>query len=199
MPKRVILITGTPAVGKTTLAQKLTTQLHSQYVNLTDYAKQEHLILEEDTQRDTLIIDEVKMKRKLKTLITKTEGDVVVDGHYAAAVVPPSLVTYVFVLRRHPAELQKLMQQRGYSTTKQAENLQAEILDVCLTEAIQTQKHAQICELDTTNKPAPDLLTEVLAVLDGKKACYTGTVDWLGTLEREGKTDQYLKDPNENS
>jgi adenylate kinase len=194
MPNRVILITGTPATGKTTLAQNLASQLHAQYVNLTDFAKQEQLILEVDPQRDTLIIDETKMKRKLRTLITKAQTDVVIDGHYAAAVVSPTLATHVFVLRRHPKELQQFMQQRGYSPAKQDENLAAEILDVCLTETLQTQKLAQICELDTTAKPPEAVLADVLAVLEGKKSCYTKIINWLGTLEREGTLSLYLKE-----
>jgi adenylate kinase len=192
MPKRVILITGTPAVGKTTLAQKLAQTLNAQHINLTYFAKQNHLILEEDTQRDTLIIDEAKMKRKLRSTITKTEADVVVDGHYAAAVTPKSLVTNVFVLRRNPHQLRSLLQQRGYSTQKQNENLQAEALDVCLVEALQNQDKQKICEIDTTNQTTDETLTDALAVLEGKKACYIGIVDWLSMLEREGKTDEYL-------
>ena len=37
--KRVILITGTPCVGKTTTAKSLATKLGAQYINLTDFAK----------------------------------------------------------------------------------------------------------------------------------------------------------------
>ena len=192
MNKRVILITGTPAVGKTTLAKKLAQQLNAQYINLTELAQKEHLALEKDTQRDTTIIDETKMRRKLKTIITKTENDIIIDGHYAAAVTPKTLVTHVFVLRRNPMELREFMKQRGYSEPKQDENLSAEILDVCLVEAIRTQK-GKVCELDVTGKTVEDTLERVLAVLEGKRQCSVGCVDWLGMLEREGKTDEYLK------
>ena len=192
MNKRVILITGTPAVGKTTLAKKLATQLNAQYINLTELSEKEHLALEKDKQRDTTIIDEVKMRRTLKTIITKTEADIVIDGHYAAAVTPKTLVTHVFVLRRNPMELREFMRQRGYSEPKQNENLAAEILDVCLVEAIRTQK-GKVCELDVTGKTVEDTLDSVLAVLEGKRKCYVGCVDWLGMLEREGKVDEYLK------
>ncbi len=71
MKKRVILITGTPCVGKTTLAQKLAQTLNAQYINLTDLAEQENLTLGKDKERDTTIIDEVKMRRKLKQIIEK--------------------------------------------------------------------------------------------------------------------------------
>jgi adenylate kinase len=190
--KRVILITGTPAVGKTTLAKKLAARLSAQYVNLTELAEREHLAQEKDTQRDTTIIDETKMRRKLKAIITKTDADTVIDGHYAAAVTPKTLVTHVFVLRRNPTDLREFMKKRGYSEPKQNENLSAEILDVCLVEAIRTQK-GKVCGLDVTGKTVEDTLDRVLAVLDGKRQCSVGCVDWLGMLEREGKLDEYLK------
>ena len=85
------------------------------------------------------------------------------------------------------------MKRRGYNQAKQDENLAAEILDVCLVEALQKQEKQKICELDTTGKTADETLNEVLAVLNGKKQCYVGTVNWMGLLEREGKLDEYLK------
>ncbi len=193
MNKRVILITGTPCVGKTTLAKKLAETLNAQYINLTELAETENLILEKDPQRDTAIINEIKMRRKLKQLITKSENaNVIIDGHYATAVTPKMLVTHVFVLRRNPHQLREFMTQRGYNQQKQSENLSAEILDVCLVEALQKQPTEKICELDISDKPLEETLAQVIAVLEGKQRCYIGTVDWLGMLEREGKTDQYL-------
>jgi adenylate kinase len=193
MDKHVILITGTPCVGKTTLAQKLAQTLNAQYVNLTELAETENLIKEKDPQRDTAIIDEAKMRRKLKQLIEKTENaNIIIDGHYAAAVTPKLLVSHIFVLRRHPQQLRELMQKRKYTQQKQSENLSAEILDVCLVEALQKYPEEKICELNITNKTIDETLTEVLNVLEGKQKCNIGTVDWLGMLEREGKTDEYL-------
>jgi adenylate kinase len=193
MNKRVILITGTPCVGKTTLAQKLAQTLNAQYINLTDLAEKENLTLGKDEERDTTIIDEVKMRRKLKQIIEKSsQTDSIVDGHYAAAVTPKTLTAYTFVLRRHPTELQALMQKRGYNKLKQSENLSAEILDVCLVEALQKQNSEKVCEINVTGKALEDTLEEVLKVLEGKQKCYVGCVDWLGLLEREGKIDEYL-------
>jgi adenylate kinase len=193
MPKRVILITGTPCVGKTTLANKLAEQLKAKYINLTDLAKKENLVLGEDKERHTTIIDQTKMRRKLRAMIEKAETDLIVDGHYAAAVTPKALVTNVFVLRRNPEQLREFMRKHGYTENKQEENLSAEILDVCLVEALRKQDKAKVCELDITGKSLENTLCEVLAVLEGKKKCYTGCIDWLGMLEREGKTDEYLK------
>jgi adenylate kinase len=99
----------------------------------------------------------------------------------------------VFVLRRNPEDLRGFLQKRNYSEAKQQENLEAEVLDVCLVEALQKQDAAKVCEVDTTGKTVEETLRGVLAVLDGKAACCYGFVDWMGLLEKQGKLDLYLK------
>ncbi|MCX8150256.1 MAG: adenylate kinase family protein [Candidatus Bathyarchaeota archaeon] len=192
--KRVILITGTPSVGKTTIAQNLASKLNAAYVNLTELAEKEHLTLSKDKKRDTKIIDETKMRQTLTQIIIQTgANDIIIDGHYAAAVTAPSLTTHVFVLRRNPQQLRTLMQERGFSQSKQDENIAAEILDVCLVEALRTQPKERVCELDVTEKNVEEVVKEMLLILDGKNKGNIGIVDWLGTLEREGKLSEYLK------
>jgi adenylate kinase len=193
MNKRVILITGTPCTGKTTIAKALTAKLHAECINLTDYAKTNNLTSGEDKERNTLIIDEEKMRTKLAETINATDkANIIIDGHYAAAVTPTELVANVFVLRRNPKELKQFMEKCGFEGAKLWENLSAEILDVCFIEALQTQP-GKVCELDLTGKTVEADVNEMMDVLEKGKKCYTGLVDWLGMLEHEGLTDQYLK------
>jgi adenylate kinase len=84
------------------------------------------------------------------------------------------------------------MLNRGYSNNKLWENLSAEILDSCLIEALQHQQ-SKVCEIDTTGKPAEQVTSEILEILTNPKKCRIGAVDWLGTLEKEGLTEQYLR------
>ncbi|MGO8806246.1 MAG: adenylate kinase family protein [Candidatus Bathyarchaeia archaeon] len=194
MNKRVILITGTPCTGKTTTAKALAAKLpNSQYINLTDYAKTNNLISGEDKERNTLIINEEGMQEKLGETINASENEnIIIDGHYASAVAPAEHVAQVFVLRRDPRELKQFMEKCGYTGSKLWENLQAEIIDVVLGEAVEV--HAgRVCELDVTGKPVEEVVAEILDVLEKRKTCFVGIVDWLGMLEREGLTDQYLK------
>ena len=193
MNKRVILVTGTPSTGKTTTAKQLTVKLDAYYINLTEYAKTYKLTLGEDKERKTIIIDEEKMRVKLAETINNTDkGNIIVDGHYASAVTPSDLVTKVFVLRRNPKELKKFMEKCGFEGVKLWENLSAEILDVCLVEALQAHQ-GKVCELDITGQTVEEVVNEILDVLENGKKCFSGIVDWLGMLEREGLTDQYLK------
>jgi broad-specificity NMP kinase len=71
--------------------------------------------------------------------------------------------------------------------------LASEILDVCLVEALREQEEGKVCELDITGKAVENVVREILAILDGRKKCRVGCVDWLGMLEKEGLTDEFLK------
>ena len=191
--KRVILITGTPCVGKTTIAKILTDRLNAEYINLTNYAKTRKLTLNEDKERQTTIINEKAMRKELeKTIQDSTSQTIIIDGHYAPAVTPGEFVSNVFVLRRNPKELKIFLQKRGYTGTKLWENLSAEILDSCLIEAVQTQQ-GKVCEIDATSKSVDEVAAEILDVLGTPEKCCLGFVDWLGMLEKEGLTDNYLR------
>jgi adenylate kinase len=191
--KRVILIIGTPCTGKTTTAKQLATKLAADYINLTEYAKTNRLTIGEDKERQTTIINEEAMQQKLtETINTSKNANIIIDGHYAAAVTPKPLVTRIFVLRRNPIELRRLMEKRGFQGAKLWENLASEILDVCLTEALQKQKKEKVCELDITEKTVDANVNEILAILNKNKKCQVGQVDWLGMLETQGLLDKYL-------
>jgi adenylate kinase len=194
MANRVILITGTPCVGKTAVAKKLTEQLNAIYVNLTALALKHDLILGEDKERHTTVVDERKMKAKVSNIIeTAEKGDVVIDGHYASAVTPKEKVTHAFVLRRNPIQLREFMEKCGFKNQKLWENLASEILDVCLVEAVREQEAERICELDVTNKTVEEITQEIKAVIDDRKKCHFGGIDWLGMLEKDGKLEEYLR------
>jgi adenylate kinase len=194
MNKRVILITGTPCVGKTTLARQLSKKLNALYINLTELAEKENLTVGEDKERKTKVINEDKMRRKIREILGKTDNaNVIIDGHYAAAVVPKSHVTRVFVLRRNPVELRAFMEKSGFQGAKLRENLASEILDVCLVEALSKHGKDTVCELDVTGKTVDEAINEVMAILGSRKKCRVGGVDWLGMLEAEGVLDEYLK------
>ena len=127
-------------------------QLNAEYINLTDYAKTNNLTLGEDKERKTTIIDEEKMRKKLTETINQHKTPTSSSMDTTQPQSPQhNLSTHVFVLRRNPKELKEFMQKCGFSEAKLNENLSAEILDICLIEAIETQE-GKVCELDVTGK-----------------------------------------------
>jgi adenylate kinase len=194
MSKRVILVTGTPCVGKTSVACLLASKLDAFYVNLTDLALHENLVSGKDKERGSIIVDEDRMRRKIREIVEKCDkSEVIVDGHYAVSVVPKEFTTHVFVLRRDPVELRKLMEQCGFSGRKLWENLASEILDVCLCEALNVYENGKVCELDVSGKSVEETVNDILNVLNGSKERHVGVVDWLGKLESEGLLEKFLR------
>jgi adenylate kinase len=194
MSKRVILVTGTPCVGKTSVARLLASKLDAFYVNLTELALHENLVSGKDEERDSIIVDENPMRCKIRQIVEDCDkSEVIVDGHYAVSVVPKKLTTHVFVLRRDPVELRKFMEQCGFSGRKLWENLASEILDVCLCEALNVYENGKVCELDASGKSVEEIVDEVLDILNGSKERHVGVVDWLGKLESEDLLEKFLR------
>lgn len=194
MTKRVILVTGTPCVGKTSVARPLASNLHALYLDLTELALTENLVSGKDKERGSVIVDEDKMRMRLGEIIASSKEDnIIVDGHYAVSVVPINLVTCVFVLRRDPVELREFMEQSGFSDKKLFENLASEILDVCLVDALNLIDQRRVCEVDVTGKTVDHIVQEVLRLLNDPDSWHVGTVDWLGKLEKEGLLEEYLR------
>ena len=191
--RRVILVTGTPGVGKTVVSRLLASRLKGLRIELADLVKQEELISGVDEARKTLIADMEKVSERTLQIIQDCEGDVIIDGHYAVDVVPAEDAHLVFVLRRHPDELKTFMEKRGFRNRKLWENLAAEILDVCLSEAVETCGVDKVCEIDASGKSVEDVTEDIIQILVGRKECKVGAVDWLRKLDEEGRLDKYLR------
>jgi adenylate kinase len=191
--RRVVLVTGTPGVGKTSVSRSLASKLDSVYISLAELVKRERLISGVDKARGSLIADTDRVSKRMQEIIKSSERDVVVDGHYVVDVVQSKDVHLVFVLRRDPSELRSVMENRGFSEEKLWENLAAEILDVCLVDAVLAFGSDKVCEIDVTGKRIEEVVKELILVLEGKEKCRVGIVDWLGTLEEEGRLREFLK------
>lgn len=190
---KTILVTGTPGVGKTTVAHKLAARLGAVCVGVTELVKKQKLFTRVDEERRTLIADTEKVSKQLQKILENTEGTTIIEGHYAVDVVPKNQVNAVFVLRRDPRELKAVLEKRGYDEKKLWENLSAEILDVCLWDALSACDASQVCEIDVSGRTVEAVVEEMILVLEKKTECKQGTVDWLGKLENDGQLEEFLK------
>ena len=190
--KHVIVIMGTPGVGKTSISSSLASRIHAKYMNLGTLAKTKGYILGSDPERDSLIVDIKRLSEHLKEVVRGLDGDVVIEEHYAHEVVPKNLIKIAFVLRRNPIILEKILTERGFDRKKVLENVAAEILDVCLFDAINAYGKKLICEIDVAEKSVEEVVNELMEVLENRKSCSVGIVDWIGDLEQAGKLDDYL-------
>jgi broad-specificity NMP kinase len=187
---------GSPCVGKTSVSKHLASKLNALHIDLGELVTRERLASGVDKKRGTLIADRARLSKRVQQIMrqNRQDRDVIIDGHYATDIVPARNITRVFVLRRHPEKLKKLMEKRGFKKQKIWENLAAEILDVCLYDAIKAAGLDKVCELDITGKQIGKTVDDIVSFLDEKKRCAVGSVDWLGKLEQEKRLDEFLKE-----
>jgi len=191
---KAIVITGTPGVGKSTIARMLAEELGACLIELGDLVVEKGLYMGLDEERASLIVD----TRALATEVAKMlSGDqehslFIVVSHYAQDVVPKEAVLMAFVLRRSPYELKRVLAERGYGERKIIENVQAEVLDVCLVEALETYGPGLIYEVDTTGRAPEDVISEMLQAIEKGAGGRVGVVDWLGMLERDGRLEEFF-------
>ena len=181
-------------MGKTTVSQILASKLDALCIGITELVKKEKLITSTDEVRRTLIADTEKLSKRLQEILEKSEGNIIIEGHYAVDVVSKKEVNTVFVLRRDPTELMDVLEKRGFEGKKLWENLAAEILDVCLLDALSACESDKVCEIDVSGKTVEAVVEEMMLVLEKKKTCRSGIVDWLGKLEAEGQLGEFLRD-----
>lgn len=182
-PRLIIILTGVPGVGKTTIARMLSERMGGVHIDLSNLPNSEGIITDFDKRRETSIVDLEGMRAWLTPILEDGEEPLILDGHFAADVVPPPAVSYAFVLRRAPWKLKDELGARGYSEEKVMENVEAELLDVCLVEAIEALGSERVCEIDTTGRTSEEAADEAIHIIQGVRPCHHGHIDWLGHAE----------------
>ncbi|MBS7631578.1 adenylate kinase family protein [Candidatus Bathyarchaeota archaeon] len=185
MEKRVYIFTGVPGVGKTSAAVRLAERLDASYVNLSTLVIEKNLYSSKDEANDAFEVDVEKAHPVIKHLIESSNRTLVIDGHLASDIVDRESASLVFVLRRAPWILKSELEVRGYSKEKVRENIEAELIGVCLTDAIRVFGANRVCEIDTTSKSIDMIVEEALSMIHGERRCLSSVVDWLALADPE--------------
>jgi len=173
----VIIVSGTPGVGKTAVALELSRILKAKYINLTEYVIANKLYTHYDRDTDSFVIDEDALRTSLRELIDDGGGLFIIDSHYGE-IVEEKYVKKVVVLRLDPRHLYIRLRSRGWLGRKLIDNVESELLSICTANALREYGSSKVCEVDVTNKTLSDVVTEVLDILDGRRECRV-YVDWL--------------------
>ena len=156
MCEMIICITGTPQTGKSSVAKVLAERLNWKLISLNELAEKKKLYCGYDRERKARVVDIGRIEKEVK----KIKGDLVLESHYSHEI-PCNLVV---VLRTNPAELRKRMKKLGWNKEKIEENIVAEIMEVCKTEALELGR--KVIEIDTTEKKPEEIAEEIIDKLN---------------------------------
>ncbi len=145
--KRAVIITGTPGTGKTMLAKELASRSGLEYVDVNDVIGKHGLSEGYDRTRRTEEIDPDRLSRVLIGMIEDSEKKLLIDSHMSHFL-PKEYVKLCIVTKCSLPELKTRLAERGYSGRKMRENMDAEIFDVCLTDAYEAGHNVLVVETD---------------------------------------------------
>lgn len=155
----MITISGTPGTGKTSVTKYLEDKGYD-VIYLNNYLKKHNYGKE---------ISESEIK-KIKF------PDAIIEGHLSHFIESD----FCFVLRTDPVKLEKRLEKRKWSLKKIKENIQSEILDVILIEAMENNK--KIIEIETTDKSTEQVSKIIEKIIKTKKIpkkYQPGQIKWL--------------------
>lgn len=154
----IIIITGTPATGKTSLAKELAKKMRYRYIDVNKVIKKNRLVEFYDKKRKTNVVDEKKLSKALIELIKK-RGNLVIDSHMAQCI-PAKYVDLCIVVKCDDLKvLKKRLEKKKYPAEKIRENMDAEIFDVCLAEA--TEAGHKVLVVDSSAKKPKELVKSI--------------------------------------
>ncbi|MFT4250134.1 MAG: AAA family ATPase [Candidatus Woesearchaeota archaeon] len=131
----VVIITGTPGTGKTTLASRLAHEEGRAVLSISDVLEQEGLDSEWDAGNQCFLVDVVALSSVLERH-AREDPELIIDGHLSYEI-DPSLVSRCIVCKCELSELKRRLEERGYGEGKVRENLDCEIFDVCFVDALE--------------------------------------------------------------
>lgn len=178
MGKYNLFITGTPGVGKTTIANKLTNKLNAELIPINQLAKQKKIITGTDPQKGYQIIDTKKLNTHLTKKLNTNNKITIVEGHLSHLC---SQADNIIVLRLNPNILQKRLKKRNYNKNKIQENLEAEALNICGTEAFYKYK-TKVNEIDCTHLKTDNIINKIISTINNQKKFPFGNIDYLNWI-----------------
>ncbi len=144
----VIIVSGSVGTGKTTIAKEIAKKKKLAYIDVNQIIKDNKLFSYYNKKDESYVVDVKKLNKFLIKLIKKDKR-IVLDSHLTHYL-PPKYVDECIITKCELKELKKRLKKRKYSKEKIKNNMDCEIFDVCLIEAIENKHKIKV--VDTTKR-----------------------------------------------
>jgi adenylate kinase len=192
LARRVIVVTGTPGTGKTTFSKRLAKEIGADRLELTEFVSKHKLSTSFDRRRNSKVVNLPLVQSSLDRLFRHASGPIIVDTHLPEVIKRKDFVKLVFVLRCHPGILKKRLRRKKWAQRKIRENVLAEMLDVCLINAVEWFGRPRVLQLETSRISVDRCVASAKRMLS-RPARRKVRIDWITTLEREHSLARYLE------
>lgn len=169
-----LCITGTPGTGKSTTAAELAALLDWPLEEANELAAAHETA--QDPEREATVVETAALDS------VRLPEPCVVDGHLSHHFDCDLCV----VLRCHPDTLRERLDERDWSSSKVEENVQSEVLDVVLQDAL--SECYNVVEIDTTDRTSTEtaeLIAEMVEDEDIQDEHRPGGISWSFDLLEE--------------
>jgi len=190
MARKIILITGSPGTGKTTLAASLSKKMGCALLDINKIVKVARLYSGVDEEDGAQVVLLPELEKELRAAIKAEKRSIIVEGHLGCEMKLP--VQKVLVLRCEPKELRARLAPRGYSPKKLASNALSEALDYCTALSEKNFGAKKVWEMDTTSRRQDDVLAEAESIISGRKK-KKARIGWPDALMREAITGEKIR------
>lgn len=194
---KIVIISGTPGTGKTSVSKAITEKLKAKLISLNDLVLQK-FTTKYDSKRDTFIFDEEVVKKHIVNLIRSYDSEktnyLLIESHFSD-IIPEEFIDYLIILRCHPDELSIRLKKKGYSEEKVIENVQSEILGNCINYVIKKDVKVPLLEIDTTSLDIETLKKIIIDIITEKKSIdeyIIGKIDWLEDLFQQDRLGDFF-------
>lgn len=191
-----IVITGTPGVGKHTVAESLSIVMGNiPILDINGIILSENLLTISSENDKDKEVDIQKSYEFLTLLLSKEEfQNSIIVGHLAPYVINSQLVDFVVILRRSPYELKKIYQERCYSDSKTRDNINAEILGILSYDASKNFEFSKLSEWENSSNLSPSSVAQSIydMCFDAKLRSF-GLIDWISLIQSDSEMLKYLK------
>lgn len=173
----LIAITGTPGVGKSTVSKILAKDY--KVIDIHSYAEEHGLFEEFDEEAGSYDVDVEKLNDSLKDQMNKDEV-IFLDGHLSHFVD----CDLIYVLRCDPKVICERLEKRGYDRKKILENVQTEVLDIILSESVDSG--IRTYEIDCTDLNPEQVADKIKTTfnLSNDISLTPGKVDWTSEMDQ---------------
>ena len=168
---KIIIVSGTPGVGKTVIGKLLAKRTGFTFLSLGDLVKKGRFHKGFDRQARSFLIDEPAVRKRLGVYFgDRRAKGVIFEAHSLTRILPHRTRGMVaVVLRLDPVVLARRLGARKWPKLKIWENIEAEMIDVSLYDSLEALGENRVLEINTTGKRPEELVREILRALSRNK------------------------------